>query len=695
MRRVQHYNKKPQNAFSRAIPNNNNNNNDSSTNTPTEQQHQQNKVDNKNVNNKHQKQFNRTTPRNSNENQIKNLNIPPPQMSPTFTCVICCEDRPVRTIYEGCNHTDVCHRCALRLRVLNNDDKCCICKTTSETVILTRNEPKNYKDYNKDNLIYDPTWKFYTEDQDILNEIISLRAIECKICKKQNQPHQFEDEVKLNQHMKHSHDLQYCNLCLKNRKVFLEEQKLYNHGQLMKHLKHGEEDPIHGKIEGHPLCKFCNIRFYCDDDIFQHMYKNHERCFICEKHGIQFEFYRNYKHLEEHFEAKHYLCPYTECREKGFIVFENELDLIAHKNKVHSDKMEKKSSKMVLDFASLGSMAQTNTDQFSRRRVRVGDVDSNIIRFVDTANDDHGENEHSHQQPTKSYHKKGHQQQRREMNEDRRYAHKHHHPNHNNASSSSSNGENTTVVKEKNNTLVKKMKEALGNNQNKFQELKTYSTQFLRNELLATEYYTHFVEILGEGKAKELFDDLIDLIPAQDEQKKKALMLARNTYHSPEFRLSAENSKSTTPTQDNQSQELWPSLSKDENGGSSSSGSNVEIRASWNPQTKAPTKKLEKEQKKLKEKSTIEHGIVRGPDLQWGKSSPTGNAFKIEEFPTLSNTTTSSSETETKKKKSNNQRKPRSEWDSSSGKPTTQVGGIKVFAYGQGKKILESRSKKK
>jgi len=63
------------------------------------------------------------------------------------------------------------------------------------------------------------------------------------------------------------------------------------------------------------------------DDIFQHLMKQHYTCHICEKNGIKYHYFKNYKTLERHFRQQHFLCEERTCLNEKFIVFATALDL--------------------------------------------------------------------------------------------------------------------------------------------------------------------------------------------------------------------------------------------------------------------------------------------------------------------------------------------------------------------------------
>ena len=102
--------------------------------------------------------------------------------------------------------------------------------------------------------------------------------------------------------------------------------------------------PISYIIPGHPLCEFCDERFFDSEALFKHLRQVHETCHFCEADGLQ-NFYEDYNELRSHFDRDHFLCKEPECEEKKFVVFRTELDLKAHRLEMHSDLMSKAASK--------------------------------------------------------------------------------------------------------------------------------------------------------------------------------------------------------------------------------------------------------------------------------------------------------------------------------------------------------------
>lgn len=149
------------------------------------------------------------------------------------------------------------------------------------------------------------------------------------------------DELK--RHVRHNHERQYCDICVRNLKVFPQELRVYTRSELIVHRKTG--DPDNRSYRGHPQCDFCNERYYDNDALLLHLRKNHFWCHFCEKDGKQ-EYYHNYDDLRSHFRNEHYLCEESECiHEKYTSVFRSDIDFQAHKLAKHSKKLTKIAAK--------------------------------------------------------------------------------------------------------------------------------------------------------------------------------------------------------------------------------------------------------------------------------------------------------------------------------------------------------------
>ena len=148
----------------------------------------------------------------------------------------------------------------------------------------------------------------------------------------------------LHRHVRAVHKKKICDLCSRHKKVFTHEHELFTDKELQSHMRKGDDNP--GAIDqsgfkGHPMCGFCNQRFYGEDELYVHCREKHERCFICDRRNGQPVYYLDYNALELHFRKDHFLCPDKECLEKKFIVFPSEMDLKAHQVEEHANSMSK------------------------------------------------------------------------------------------------------------------------------------------------------------------------------------------------------------------------------------------------------------------------------------------------------------------------------------------------------------------
>jgi hypothetical protein len=138
----------------------------------------------------------------------------------------------------------------------------------------------------------------------------------------------------LEDHLKNQHRLHMCRLCIDHKRDFVARLPRMTHNQLQNHLKNGD-GPKSG-FNGHPVCEFCRPkRFYDLNYLHQHLHKEHYKCHICEKQGLDNQWFKNYRSLERHFDKQHFLCHDVQCLAARFMVFENELDLRGHELSAH------------------------------------------------------------------------------------------------------------------------------------------------------------------------------------------------------------------------------------------------------------------------------------------------------------------------------------------------------------------------
>ncbi|KAI9304703.1 hypothetical protein BJ944DRAFT_202278 [Cunninghamella echinulata] len=244
-------------------------------------------------------------------------------------CFICTE--PIVTYaVTSCNHR-TCHLCSLRLRALYENKNCVYCKMEQKAVIFTKDATKLFEEFTDKDICYvDKKLDIRFESELIHQDTKLLLQYNCPDPKCDISCSGWNE---LKKHANNDHNLQLCDLCIKNKKIFAHEHTLFTYPQLNKHLKSGDKED--SGFGGHPECQFCRKRFYGNDELFLHCREKHEQCHICVRNGIRHQYYADYNGLEKHFRNDHYLCMYRECLDQKFIVFESELDLKAHEVEIH------------------------------------------------------------------------------------------------------------------------------------------------------------------------------------------------------------------------------------------------------------------------------------------------------------------------------------------------------------------------
>lgn len=124
------------------------------------------------------------------------------------------------------------------------------------------------------------------------------------------------------------------------------------------HRRKGDSDDK--SYRGHPLCEFCDKRFFDNDALIRHLRTEHFFCHFCEADQISNEFFSTYSDLKKHFKSKHFLCEEEECQKVQFTnAFRTEMDIRAHIARHHSNLLSKQEAKQIrtfgIDFSYRGS----------------------------------------------------------------------------------------------------------------------------------------------------------------------------------------------------------------------------------------------------------------------------------------------------------------------------------------------------
>ncbi|KAJ2724956.1 hypothetical protein GGI07_001618 [Coemansia sp. Benny D115] len=248
-------------------------------------------------------------------------------------CFICADTIKFYAIGE-CDHR-TCSLCNLRLRALFKSKACPYCKTELESIIYTQDSESIYEELAKTSLPFaDKSLGIKFDSKEAYDSTMHTLQFNCPHTRCRYVADEGWGDLK--GHVRNTHSLQFCDLCLKHKMSFTNEHRLYTKSQLRNHYAKGDS----AGFVGHPMCRFCNISFYDNDQLFEHCRQKHEQCFICVRNGTgRHVYFANYNTLEEHFNKTHHPCKHSLCLEKKFVVFENEIDLQSHELEEHGSSI--------------------------------------------------------------------------------------------------------------------------------------------------------------------------------------------------------------------------------------------------------------------------------------------------------------------------------------------------------------------
>ncbi|KAK6118146.1 hypothetical protein DH2020_048130 [Rehmannia glutinosa] len=155
------------------------------------------------------------------------------------SCAVCAESLDW-VAYGACGHKDVCSTCVARLRFICDDNRCCICKTESDVVFVTKalgDYTKTISDFSllpsevREGRVgqywYHEDTQAFFDDLDHYKMIKAMCRLSCSVCDKmEDQPDdgsrrraKFRNIEQLRGHLFHKHRLLMCSLCLEGRKI--------------------------------------------------------------------------------------------------------------------------------------------------------------------------------------------------------------------------------------------------------------------------------------------------------------------------------------------------------------------------------------------------------------------------------------------------------------------------------------------
>eukprot|EP00127_Corallochytrium_limacisporum_P001916 Clim_evm71s88 gene=Clim_evmTU71s88 len=298
-------------------------------------------------------------------------------------CVVCGEEMQYFCI-GVCNHRVVCHNCSLRLRGLLENKSCPQCRTDCPEVAYT-SQWDVIKDFDtdfgnsklKNSYFHDSRLGIWYQNKSLRNECEANFDFVCTKCQESNNAVICSTLQDLKKHLNREHELFLCDLCVGHIKIFPCEYRYYSKQDLTRHRKKG--DPDDASMKGHSFCKFCSRYYFDNDDLFDHLRKQHESCHLCRRNGVMNQYYKNYADLENHFDSDHFLCKERDCLEKKFVVFDSEIDFKAHQAQEHGRAMDRAAKKQAVKLdvqfnyggGSSGSASPRN--ERSNRRQGGGD----------------------------------------------------------------------------------------------------------------------------------------------------------------------------------------------------------------------------------------------------------------------------------------------------------------------------------
>ena len=147
-------------------------------------------------------------------------------------CLICAEPLEFVSVLP-CGHTDVCALCTTRLRLVMEDRKCCACQKESDKVLVTRHQgsftakfPVDFESRLKCRTIHPmkACKDICYDDEDYRDEMDLKCALTCSVCYAKGKKVTFASLKNLKAHLKEEHGRFMCDVCLKGRRVFVQEQ---------------------------------------------------------------------------------------------------------------------------------------------------------------------------------------------------------------------------------------------------------------------------------------------------------------------------------------------------------------------------------------------------------------------------------------------------------------------------------------
>ncbi|XP_018644747.1 peter pan-related [Schistosoma mansoni] len=188
-------------------------------------------------------------------------------------CPICHDDIDYYA-YGSCNHP-TCTKCVLKLRKFGSADEpefsqCPTCRQNINRVAIMRNFVP-FDNIDVSLLRHDSKFDFMFPDVEIEQHYVNMLKSICPVCGEEK-----KSLSALNRHTTLEHQLSYCDLCIRYARLLPCEFVLMKPADLAKHRSWDKN-----KKKGHPLCDFCQERFYEMEDLITHIRDLHFLCDLC------------------------------------------------------------------------------------------------------------------------------------------------------------------------------------------------------------------------------------------------------------------------------------------------------------------------------------------------------------------------------------------------------------------------------
>jgi len=262
---------------------------------------------------------------------------------------------------ENCG--EFCARCIIHICTKdgsgNKTVSCPFCRSVWPRVVIYHVEESHLlgaKFFSDDKEVF-PI--YYTSEQ-TLAEVQRLKGWYCPVCffddegnpygveKLGNDKDQqkmvtiFPDFDCLQRHCMGRHKMQFCQLCIENSDLLIDESMLYTPKELREHIRRGSKG-----TNPHPWCSFCEKNFYDRDALQKHMLNKHLCCPFKHIHQSRtnesFDLSIFFDHpgaFESHLRDYHFLCTMPECialvnTMGSYVVFDDPMEWKLHLSRTH------------------------------------------------------------------------------------------------------------------------------------------------------------------------------------------------------------------------------------------------------------------------------------------------------------------------------------------------------------------------